>query len=480
MDLPLSLDRQSSVPLQRQLTDQLRAAILDGRLPAGTRLSSTRSLAESAGVSRNVAVAAYDELYAEGYVEGRHGSGTFVTIDLPSLPKRVRPESIGAPRWLQPLNLETEEIEPEESTSIEFRLGRPFTGLISSDAWRRAWSEVAHDLPPASYGHPAGDTRLRQAISDYLGRSRGVACDGQDVVVTSGALQALDLIARATLRRGDTVALEEPGYPSARRVLAARGARTTPIDVDEDGLVVDDIPRGADAPLLAYTTPSHQYPLGARLSIARRLALLDWAEQCDSLIVEDDYDSEFRFDAPPLPALAGLDQAGRVVYIGTFSKILSPALRVGYVVAPPRLRERIIRLKRLSDYHTPWPVQRAMASFMESGDLERHIRRARRHYAEKRRIVTDEFHRVSQVATLRGLDAGLHVFVELDTRVDAVEVVRLARKRGVRLESIDEHYQRADRLNGLLLGYGGLEMSDLIRGTRILVGVIEQVAAGSS
>jgi len=477
MDLPLSLDRSSSVPLQRQLTDQLRAAILDGRLPAGTRLSSTRSLAETAGVSRNVAVAAYDELYAEGYVEGRHGSGTFVTIDLPSLPKRVRPESVGAPRWLQPLDLETDEAESPEPASIEFRLGRPYTQLISGDSWRRAWSEVAHDAPPAVYGHPAGDLRLRQAISDYLGRSRGVACSGDDVVVTSGALQALDLIARATLRTGDTVALEEPGYPSARRVLAARGARTVPISVDEDGMVVDEIPEGRNAPLLAYTTPSHQYPLGARLSIARRLALLDWAEQCDSLIVEDDYDSEFRFDAPPLPALAGLDQAGRVVYVGTFSKILSPALRVGYVVASPRLRERIVHLKRLSDYHTPWPVQRALASFMEAGDLERHIRKARRHYAEKRRVVTEEFQRVSQVATLRGLEAGLHVFVELDRCVDAADVVRMARKRGVGLESVDEHYQGTERLNGLLLGYGGLEMGDLLRGTRILVDSIERATA---
>ncbi len=480
MDLPLSLDRRSSIPLQRQLTDQLRAAILDGRLPAGTRLSSTRALAESAGVSRNVVVAAFDELYAEGYVEGRHGSGTFVTIDLPTLPKRVRPELIGAPRWLPPLNLETEEIEPEDSTAIEFRLGRPYTELISSDAWRKAWSEVAHDVPPAIYGHPAGDPRLRQSIADYLGRSRGVACGAVDVVVTSGALQAIDLIARATLQPGDAVALEEPGYPSARRVLAARGARPIPISVDEDGLIVDDIPSGGDAPLLVYTTPSHQYPLGARLSIARRLALLDWAEQCDSLIVEDDYDSEFRFDAQPLPALAGLDQAGRVVYVGTFSKILSPALRVGYVVAPPRLRDRLVRLKRLSDYHTPWPVQRALASFMEAGDLERHIRRARRHYAEKRRIVTDEFHRVRHVATLRGLDAGLHVFVELDANIEANEVVRIARKRGVRLESIDEHYQGTRRLNGLLLGYGGLEIGDLVRGTKILVESIERVSVDQS
>ncbi len=480
MDLPLSLDRSSPISLQRQLTDQVRTAILDGRLPAGTRMASTRALAESTGVSRNVAVAAYDELYAEGYVEGRHGSGTFVTIDLPKLPKRTRPELVGAPRWLKPMHLEIETVEPDNSNLIVFKLGRPFTEMISPEAWRRAWNEVARDAPPASYGHPAGDPGLRQAISEYLGRSRGVACGVDDIVVTSGALQALDLIARATLQTGDPVALEEPGYPSARRVLAARGARTVPIGVDQNGLLVDEIPEGPNAPLLVYTTPSHQYPLGARLSIARRLALLDWAEQCDGLIVEDDYDSEFRFDAPPLPALAGLDQAGRVVYVGTFSKVLSPALRVGYVVAPPQLRERIVRLKRLSDYHTPWPVQRALASFMESGDLERHIRRARRHYAEKRRVVTEGFQPVRQVAQLRGLDAGLHVFVELDLSIDSTEVVRRARSQGVLVETLHEHYQGDVTLNGLLLGYGGLTMSRLVEGTRTLASIIARLGGDSA
>ncbi len=477
MDLPLSLDRSSPVSLQRQLTDQLRSAILDGRLPAGTRLASTRTLATTAGVSRNVAVAAYDELYAEGYVEGKHGSGTFVTIDLPQLPNRARPELSGAPRWLKAFEVDADPESIDDPNLIEFRLGRPSTRLISSDDWRRAWNEVAHDKPPASYGPPEGDPRLRVAIADYLGRSRGVACGVDDVVVTSGALQAIDLIARATLSPGEPVALEEPGYPSAQRVLSARGASVIPIGVDEDGILVDDIPEGPNAPLLVYATPSHQYPIGARLSIARRLALLDWAEQCDGLIVEDDYDSEFRFDAPPLPALAGLDQAGRVVYVGTFSKVLSPALRVGYVVAPPRLRDRIIRLKRLSDYHTPWPVQRALSSFMESGNLERHIRRARRHYAEKRRVVTDAFQPLQNLARLRGLEAGLHVFLELHPQIHVDCVVRQARERGVVVESVDGHYQKEPLLKGLLLGYGGLEIEQVVEGCQILASVVTTTAS---
>lgn len=480
MDLPVSLDRSLPASLQRQLTDQLRAAILDGRLPAGTRMSSTRSLAQSAGVSRNVAVSAYDELYAEGYVEGRHGSGTYVTVDLPELPKRARPEPVGVPRWLKPFEIETEDSQTDNPRLIEFRLGRPFAGLISPDAWRRAWNQVARETPPASYGDPAGGPVLRQAIADYLGRSRGVVCASEDVVVTSGALQAVDLIARATVKHGDPVAWEEPGYPSARFALKALGAQIIPVPVDQDGIIVGRIPTGEDAPLLVYTTPSHQYPLGARLSIARRLALLDWAERCGALIVEDDYDSEFRFDAPPLPALAGLDQMGRVVYVGTFSKILSPALRVGYVVAPRQLRERIVRLKRLTDYHTPWPVQLALAAFMESGDFERHVRRARRRYAEKRRVITEEFRAVRDLACLRGLEAGLHVFVELDQSVDASVVVHRAREQGVGLETLDEHFQGPVTVNGLLLGYGGLTIERLVTGARVLTSIIREMARANS
>jgi GntR family transcriptional regulator/MocR family aminotransferase len=192
--------------------------------------------------------------------------------------------------------------------------------------------------------------------------------------------------------------------------------------------------------------------------------------------VEDDYDSEYRYDSPPLPALAGLDLAGHVVYIGTFSKVLSPALRLGYVVAPPPLRERIVRLKRLSDYHTPWPVQRALATYIESGGLERHIRRARRHYAEKRRVVADAFRPIAGLATLRGLEAGIHVFLELHPTLDAGHVIERAHCAGVLVESITEHYLGAPRLNGLLLGYGGLTLDQAERGSAILARAIADVA----
>jgi GntR family transcriptional regulator / MocR family aminotransferase len=480
MDLPIQVERGGSASLQRQVTEQLRRAILDGRLPAGTRLPSTRALAGEIGVSRNVALAAYDELFAEGYVEGRHGSGTFVAADLPVLPRPSLPTPAGAPRWLRAIPpAPVQEVTPDGA--IVFRMGRPETAHIPHDVWRRIWSEVAAELPPGDYGPTAGDPELREAIAGYLRRSRGVACSAEDVVVTAGAIQALDLIARAVLEPGDRVGFEEPGYYLAREALRSSGARLLPLPVDDDGLCVDALPQGADAPLLVYVTPSHQYPLGARMPVSRRMALIEWARASDGLVLEDDYDSEFRFDSPPLPALAGLDDTGRVAYIGTFSKVLSPALRVGYVVAPPPLRERIAHYKHLSDYHTPWPLQKALAAFVSGGHLERHIRRMRRHYADKRAALRAGLAPASRYAHLRGLDAGLHVFLELEEGLDPERVIALARGRGVIVTSVEGFYLSAQtpRANGLLLGYGGVALPEIERGMAVLSSAIVDVAEKS-
>ena len=471
LDFPVRVERNVPTSLQVQLTEQLRRAILDGRLAAGMRLPSTRTLASEAGVSRNVALAAYDELFAEGYVEGRHGSGTYVTGDLPSLPRPALPAPSGSPRWLRQ-RPPPPAAEFEYPGAIEFRLGRPFTTQLPADVWRKVWHDVSGQLPPSDYGPPAGDPELRAAIAGYLRRSRGVACGADDVIVTAGAIQALDLIARATLAPGDPVGFEEPGYQLARQVLQARGATLVPVPVDEDGLRVEELPAGDDAPMFVYVTPSHQYPLGARMPVGRRVALIEWARANDGLIVEDDYDSEFRFDAPPLPALAGIDETGRVAYIGTFSKVLSPALRVGYLVAPQPLRERVERFKRLSDFHTPWPLQRALAAFIIQGHLERHIRRMRRHYGEKRAALRDALSPVSHLAQLRGLEAGLHAFLELDASIDPRMVELRARQEGVVVSTLDSYFLGPATQHGLLLGYGGLDLPDIVRGAEVLVRVL--------
>src|SRR6266704_2259787 len=461
--LPIALERAAPTSLHQQLCEHLRRAMLDGRLSSGTRLPSTRTFAQALGVSRTVTSSAYDELVAEGYLEGRHGSGTYVARDLPPLPRLTRPSPNTSPRWLRkapPLARE-ESLAPQ---AIAFRLGVPSISSLSPRLWREAWRTVTARLPPNSYGPANGDPALRAALASYLGRSRGLACTPEDILITAGATHALDLIVRATLSAGDYVGFEEPGYPAARQIVLAREGRLLPVPVDDDGMQVERLPHGLAAPLLVYTTPSHQYPLGTRLAVSRRLALLTWAQANDSLIREDDYDSEFRFDASPLPALASLDEAERVAYIGTFSKVLTPALRFGYLVAPPRLCERIRQIKHLTDEQVCWPPQQMLADFIARGHLERHIRRMLHQYVQKRHIVAQTLAPIAHLARLRGLEAGLHAYLELGASVSATHVAHLAQQHNVIVTPLDAYYHGPPDRSGLLLGYASLE-------------IIEQVAA---
>ena len=485
LDLPFRLDRAAAEPLGRQLLVQLRAAIRDGQLPGGTRLPSSRTLATALGISRNVVVAAYDELFAEGYVTGKHGSGTYVEDDLPTTPRRTALAPTTARRWLGRPTLAAAGGGPLDDAApglITFRPGVPAFDLLPPEIWRRAWRSAGETPPPKAYADIPGDPELRAALARWVGRTRGIACDAADVIITTGAAQALDLLARTVLAPGDAVAFEEPGYPTGRNILLANGARIVPIPVDDDGLRVDLLPTGADAPVLACVTPSHQYPLGARLPIARRLALLDWARANDSLVVEDDYDSEFRFDAAPLPALMSLDTEGRVAYIGTFAKSLAPTLRLGYLIAPAPLRPRLIDLKGLADRHTSWPIQRVILTLITEGHLERHIRRARRRYAEDRAILREGLASVTTgpdaPARLRGLDAGLHVCLELAPRIDQSRLVTLARRRGVAVATLNDYYHGPPDRQALILGYGGLTPAELMCGTKILAEAIGECARG--
>lgn len=479
LDLPIALDRAADESLQWQLIAQLRTAIFNGSLSPGTRLPATRALAQSLGISRNVVVAAYDELFAEGYIAGRHGSGTYVEATLPAQPRAISHAPVSTYRWQQrqgPPHAPAFLPRDDEPGVISFRPGVPALDLLPPEVWRRAWRIATDDLPPNRYSDPAGDPALRAALARWVGQTRGVACGPDDVVITTGAAQALDLIVRATVAPGDAVAFEEPGYFAARNIILAHGAQIIPVPVDGDGLCVEALPRGASAPILACVTPSHQYPLGGRLPIARRLALLEWACIQDSLIVEDDYDSEFRFDAPPLPALLSLDREGRVVYIGTFAKSLTPTLRIGYIVAPPALRARLVALKMIVDRHTSWPVQRAVLALIADGQLERHIRRARRRYAESRGILRECLAPITELANsparLLGLDAGLHACLELASELDMARIVCGARERGVVVGPLSEYYYGPATRQGLVLGYGGLAHPELARGARTLTEVV--------
>ncbi len=478
-DLPLLLDRRAKESLQAQLCRQLRAAIFEGVLAPGTRLPATRALANVLGVSRNVIVAVYDELFAEGYIAGRHGSGTYVERTLPRQSRSVVPAPGQQSRWQAgaiPLPPSPYLASGQRSPQIAFRAGVPALDLLPAAVWRQVWRGATMALPPPFYADPAGEPALREALARWVGHTRGVACGPDDIVITTGAAQALDLIARVTLAPGDRVAFEEPGYFAARNLLLTHRAQIVPIPVDADGLCVEALPVGAAAPLLACVTPSHQYPLGGRLPVARRLALLDWAAAQDSLIIEDDYDSEFRFDAPPLPALLSLDRAGRVLYIGTFAKSLAPTLRIGYIVAPPPLRERLIALKSLIDRHTSWPVQQAVLTLLTTGQLERHIRRARRRYAESRAILRDQFQSLTvqptPLAQLLGLEAGLHACLELAPQLDLPWIVREAATAGVQVSTLADYYYGSPDRQGLVLGYGGLSQAALAKGAAILARVI--------
>lgn len=477
IDVPLVLVKGSPEPVTQQLVRQLRAAIVAGQLQHGTRLPSTRTLARVLGVARGTVMAAYDELLTEGYLTSRVGSGTQVHAEellrTPTAPPTEPPSTV---RWLRKAALQPAVSPATIPGLIDFRVGQPTVAPLSNEAWRRAWRQAAEEDLPGAYADAAGDPELRAELAAYLRRSRGLLCEAQDLIITNGTIQGLHLIAQTVLRPGDWVAFEEPGYRLARQVLQEHGGQILPIPVDQDGLDVLELPAGDAAPLLVYTTPSHQFPLGSRLSLPRRQALLTWATQQESLIVEDDYDGEFRYDTPPLPALAALDPA-QVVYLGTFSKVLSPTLRIGYMVTPPALRERLVAQKTLADYHTSWPVQRALARFMQGGDLDRHLRRMRRWYAGQRRVLVHELAAAKPWARVGGLDAGFHLHLTLAPPLQAERVVAAAAQRGVQLGSLRSAYLNDPGPEALLLGYGGLTPEQIVMGARVLVSVLKDLSS---
>jgi len=399
---PRGFDPRRSLPLHRQLYDALRAAILDGRLPAGARLPATRVLAVDLGLSRTTVLTDMAQLLAEGYVEGKTGSGTYVARVLPDAPFLVASplasdraavgEGAPAPEPDRTLShcgrllMAAPSAPPRDAGAPRaFRTGVPALDVFPWKAWLRIEARCLRRLSGALrlYDNPAGYRPLRQAIADYLGAARAVRCDPDQVIVVTGSQQALDLVARLLLDPGDAVWVEDPGYGGAKGALAAAGARLVPVPVDAEGLDVAAGMRRHASARLACVTPSHQYPLGVTMSLTRRLALLRWASDAGAWVLEDDYDSEYRYAGRPLAALQGLDTAGRVIYMGTFSKVLLPALRLGYLVAPPDLADAFARAKALTDCGSPVLGQAVVADFLAEGHVGRHIRRMRALYSER-------------------------------------------------------------------------------------------------
>jgi GntR family transcriptional regulator/MocR family aminotransferase len=486
MDLALKLNNTSDIPLHRQLYNELRQAILSGRLQCTQRMPSSRALAKALAISRTTVLLSYEQLISEGYLRTVPASGTFVACDLPDqlLQSPVSQPVASTPQPLIELSsygatLATVEspVLSESGSVIHFNYcGKPALGEFPIPVWKRLFSRACSlgaemlDYPC----DPLGYKPLREAISRYLFQSRAVQCNPDQVIIVSGSQQALDLLARLLLDRSDRIVIEDPGYVEARRVFQAQGAEVIPVPVDEAGIVIESLSTSAPPVKLIYVTPSHQYPTGVVLSLARRLALLAWSQQSGAMILEDDYDSEFRYDERSIPALQGLTVSNSVIYIGTFSKVLFPSLRMGYMVVPQQLAPIVGQAKWLSDRQSPLLEQHALADFINEGHLENHVRRMKMLYAQRRQTLTQAIHQqLGNQATIMGDNAGLNMMVQFHTHLSDEEITKRALQRGVQMHSIRRDCIKADSRGKFLLGYANLTPETIEEGVSRLAKVFD-------
>jgi GntR family transcriptional regulator/MocR family aminotransferase len=484
----IELDRRQG--LTRQLYQALRARVLDGRLVSGTRLPASRDLAAALAISRNSVVRAYDQLYAEGFIEGRVGDGTYVaqlpqtTLPAKKLSTKVSTRlSTGLPtalstNWLDlPVVSSSKVIHsgalgrvernhlamPPSGPPRAFRVGVPAFDLFPFEVWAKLnaafWRKP--DLQQLCYGDPAGDSRLRGLIAAYLRSSRGMQCTAEQIVITSGAQQAISLCAQLLVEPGDGVAIENPGYRAAGHAFAVAGAKLHGVSVDSDGIDCAELCGLSDC-RLAYVTPSHQYPTGVVMSLARRLELLAWAERTQGWIVEDDYDGEYRYSGAPLAPLAALDRQGRVLYVGTFGKVAFPALRLGYLVLPRALVEAFSQRRAVDVRHSEVSTQAVMAEFMAAGHFQRHIRRMRRAALSRRDTLLSGWPRdIAGVGSLPTVAAGLHLTVAVDSQARERELIEKAASVDVEINALSSYWlpdsrKPEDQRAGLVLGFAAV------------------------
>jgi GntR family transcriptional regulator / MocR family aminotransferase len=525
MDFQFALDPNSTTSLHRQLYEGIRQAILQRNLSAGQRVPSTRALAKSIGVSRATVTTSFEMLLSEGYLEATGGSGTYVCRQLPE--ELLRTKDTG-------IELAGEEIRgrSEESSQVD-RSPVGWIGIAAQSTYgnnlrnqpkladrlswygssllERQWSEGAGGEPEIQfiYGRPdlehfpvsqwnqlytqhvkrrdftvldapakaQGFEPLRLALADYLARARALHCTPEQIIIVSGSQQGIDLVTRVLVDRDDLVGIEEPGYSGAQKALLAQGAKLEPIPVDLNGLKVDELKRRFDGSgkrlQMLYLTPSHQYPTGVVLALSRRLELLAWAQRTGTFLVEDDYDSEYRYKGRPIPALAGLDQGESVIYIGTFSKVLLPCLRLGYLVVPRSLIDVFSRAKWLCDIHSPLIEQQVLADFIKLGHMERHLRRMRSLYEVKRKLVVATLKSCFGArASILGDNAGINVLVRFQTDLTDDDIEAGCRSLGVGLRSTRESYLLGGRPGEFLINYGGLGEGDIVEGLRRVAEVI--------
>jgi GntR family transcriptional regulator/MocR family aminotransferase len=476
----IELDRRQG--LSRQLYQALRVRVLDGRLASGTRLPASRDLAAALAISRNSVVRAYDQLYAEGFIEGRVGDGTYVAqLPQASLPVKkivkrlatasstpgaelpVVPSSTvvysGALERVEKNHLAT----PPSGPPRAFRVGVPAFDLFPFEVWAKLnaafWRKP--DLQQLCYGAPEGDARLRAMIAAYLRSSRGMQCTAEQIVITSGAQQGISLCAQLLVEPGDVVGIENPGYRAAGHAFAVAGARLQGVAVDSEGIDCTELAALGDC-RLAYVTPSHQYPTGVVMSLARRLELLAWAERAQGWIVEDDYDGEYRYSGAPLAPLAALDRQGRVLYVGTFGKVAFPALRLGYLVLPPALVAAFSQRRAVDVRHSEVSTQAVMAEFMAAGHFQRHIRRMRRAALSRRNTLLAGWpQNIQGVGSLPAVAAGLHLTVAVNTLARECELIEKAASVDVEINALSSYWlpdsqKPVDQRAGLVLGFAAV------------------------
>lgn len=474
----ISIDPDLPEPLYRQLYFAVRDAILTGRLRPGQRLPATRSFASDLGLSRNTVVSAFDQLLAEGYTEGRTGAGTYVSATLPeellnargmaTKPRRTATERRGPSKRGAFLS----SISGRGSTRPRaFSPGIPELAEFPFEDWARLLGRKWR-RPPRSFlvgNDPLGYPPLREAIAAHLGAARAVQCHPDQIIIVSGAQQAIDLTARVLIDPGDSVWMEEPGFQGMRGALLAAGAELAPVPVDAEGMSVAEGREIAPDARLACVSPSHQYPLGVTMSLARRLELLEWAQQANAFILEDDYDSEYRYRGRPLAALQGLDEEGRVIYIGTMSKVMFPGLRIGYMVVPDDLVDAFRSIRVLVDSHPSAVAQAALAEFIEDGFLSAHIRRMRALYSERQAVLIEAVRQeLDGFLSIGPEDAGMHLLAELPKDVDDAALSRTARTADVEVPPLSVFYDGPAKRRGFLLGYAGFGDREIRRAAATL------------
>jgi GntR family transcriptional regulator / MocR family aminotransferase len=464
----LSLDPNSDVPLHRQIYQTLRQSIISGALPHDTKLPATRVFAATYGISRNTVLAAFDDLIAEGFLETRVGAGTFVKHHSQTETRMTSQQLSQRGQVIA----QTAVTIPRELRLGAFRHGIGDLSLFPWEIWSRLYKRAVNNSSNLGYPDPAGFLPLRQAIAAHIAATRAVRCIAEQVIITSGSQQAIVLAAQLLLEPNDLVWYENPGYVGAQGALFMAGAQIIPVPVDGQGLNVLAGQQLAPKARLAYVTPSHQYPTGVTMSLERRVQLLQWANTANAWILEDDYDSEYRYDHRPLESLQSLDQFGRVIYVGTFSKVLFPALRLGYMIVPANLAGAFAAARALQDRGSSLLEQHTLANFIGEHHFARHIRRTQKHYFERQLVLRESLGTYLPNLELQGFEAGMHLAAWLPVGQDDLQLSRIAAQHNLEVMPISAYSQLPLARSGFLLGYAAVPPSSLREGVKTLAEIV--------